>query len=821
MEAVPRRAFIGLVAFAWACGDDAMQDGGSGDAGPPDGAIAFSPAPPSPPMPPALPAAPRLVDWTCATGFVATSLDEVTVCSPYAGARRDCPAGQAHFPGTTECAAIDPAPCAMPDGDVYVRAGATPPFEGTRSAPFASLNDAIATAMPGDVIAVAEGSYEGQIAIDRGVTIVGACAERTRIVRSSAGEASTVARTGTIALRRMAIASLRTEGDAHVTLENVVFEPANFGLTLRDASVVEGHDVLVRGSADVVMQGVVVRDGAQATLSRIAIVGTTEIGFGAAEEAQLTVSDALIAEMRAPVVAAAGAAVLARGTSHVSLSRVAIDDAVAHGVHVEDDAVAELADVGIRGLAYRDGSGDALRVEHGRIVAARVLVSDVSDFAVLCDLGGAIELTDVAIDGVSNGGGGGIGAINGGRVTVERAVVSEFPIAGTYAMGGGRLSLRDIVVRDGRGGDPLFAHASVLITQGASATVERARIDAFGAAMRARAADTTVDASDITVVPSATVPAGVGIHGRALLAIDDASLHVTRVHIEGHTEAAAVITNAHAEIEDVTVIDTAPDVRPAFSGVGGIVYQQHATGAVRRAVLRGARQVGVGVQDESEVALEDVAIIETRSPENAYSDGRSLQIAAGARVTLDRARIDTPWGIGIQVFGNGSLDARDVVLAGAESPRDRQARGIQLAGEGRVSIDRLEVSRCDGFGAGAYDATMTLRDVLVHATRDECPDEECATRRAGFGVGAYGNATVELERFVIDGSALCGANLADRASLRLRRGRVVMNPIGVCASSMLVPEELAEDVVFTNEQNLVATQLPVPTPAANTGVNIE
>ncbi len=812
-----------------ACGDDdASVDAAMPDAGG-DAETELGPAAPIAPMAPADPEAPMLADWGCPTGFTAVTVHgEAHGCAPYgAGGRRDCPAGELHLPGTTGCVAIDPEPCATATGDVYVRAGATAPGDGTRESPFASLDDAIAAADEGDVISLAAGSYVGSVDLTRGVTLIGACASGTSVARDAGGTAAIVVSSGDVAVRRLTIHGVVSRGTGHVTLERAIVGTAMTVIAVGDAASLTATDVIVQGTPGGGTIGLVARGHGEVTLSRVGVLSATGFAIGATDDGRIEGSDVLVTDLQPSEPGYVTTGVLLHGDAALTLSRVVIDGGIGNGVSIFDRSTAQIEDAYVRDLVSRDDSGIAISArDGGRVSAQRVRIENVEQYGVLANHQGQLELTDFAIDGVSTSpltpaGGIGIGIGDGSRASLSRGVVSHFGAVGVYTAFGATIEGRDLVVVDGRGDSPELAHASLLVTRDSTATFERIAYDAFGAGLGASRAS-TVTASDLTVGPSATTPAGVPIHGRALNSFEGATLRVARAHVEGHTEATLVVTGARAEVTDLRVIDTAPDPRRPWAGLGGVVFQDDASGSVQRVAIATVRQIGIDVQSGSNVEIADVVIADPRPDEQRSLLGRGLHFTSSATVRLDRAVIERAADVAMQVDNRATLDARDVRIVGPDDEGDpRRARGIEITYASMATLDRIDIARVGGVGAAAFrDSTSTMRNLRIRATRTECTEDDCTRPRAGFGVGSYLGATLVVEDFAIDTSAVCGVHIDTSSMLSLRRGRVVENPIGVCVSGPL-RDDLAEDVVFMNEQNLAATELPVPEPSISEAVTVE
>lgn len=136
---------------------------------------------------------------SCAAGFVE---DGASGCEPVLPPA-PCADGTMATPGEDVCRPV--APCgAGPWGDVASRANvhvdasyAGPSSDGSMSKPWKTIQQAVDAAAPGSVVAIAEGSYVENVDIDgKGVTLWGACPERTEIVGSAAGLSAILVRGG-------------------------------------------------------------------------------------------------------------------------------------------------------------------------------------------------------------------------------------------------------------------------------------------------------------------------------------------------------------------------------------------------------------------------------------------------------------------------------------------------------------------------------------------------------------------------------------------------------------------------------------------------
>ncbi len=816
-------ALVLLVASA--CGDDDTPADSGPERDATDARPVFTPSAPMPPVAPAAPATPRFVDWDCPTGFDTVAIEGgPSVCAPYgAGERLTCGTGEAHFPGTMRCAAIDPMPCAIGEGDLYVRPGASG-GTGTRDAPFARLADALAVAQPGDVIALAPGTYDSATEIATDVTILGACASETRIRHSASVAGSiesplrredfAIGATADVTLRRVTIEGLVAYEDGHVALENAVVTDAIRGLGVEGDATLRARDVVVVATPSYPMIGLVAIGRAAVTVERLAMFGVARAGFVAAEDAQLNATDIVIAGMHADQPTGTPAGVLMQQRARATIARLVVDSAAGNGISVNDDATLDLEDAHFRDLDATNDGGVALRSRHrSHVDARRVRIARGKQFGAICRDGGTLTLTDFTIDDVSTApstpaGGTGSAAIDGGTLTLSRGIVSGFGAIGVYASAS-RLTAADLVVREGRGDDPSLTHGSIIVANGGTAAIDRIAIDSFGEGLAVRRAGSTAVVHDVTVGPPGPRPDGVLLHGRAFNVFEGASLVLQRAWVEGHTDAAVVVTSSHAEVEDITVIDSAADMHAVGEVPGGLVFQVDSSGSVRRAALHTPRQLGVSLLLRADVDLEDVEVIEPRSKDLYY--GRGLEIGEDSVASLARASIERAFDDGLQIDHGGRLDAQDVRVVGYDD-ETRGARGIAASTDAVVELDRVQLSRCGGLGIATFrGATITARNLEVRDTKVECDDDRsCANDSGGIGVAAFRGSRIEVDGFVSESNVTCGAAVDEGSTLALRHGRVVMNPIGVCVTGGPVEDGLVDDVELANEQNLSATTLPVP-----------
>lgn len=559
------RCLVGLmtVSALVACdGSLAPADGGS-DAEPPARDAGAGPAEP---------ARPDL--GPCPPGWREVTGAEGTTCDPYPaeGPRTDCAADGAHFPGEPGCARVgtECAASGWPEGlppdrrAIYVRAGSTGGDGTSTDSPLQTITEALERASAGDVVAVAEGSYDEAIVIGAGVTVWGACVAATRLTSSTPSEEEGVVGVAGAGaeLRNVSIAGAARPGvfiaspESSLTLEGVVIaDVVNFGVAA-DAGRVDGRDVIIRDVAPRPRDGAMGRGvalfEAQITLERAVIERTTSAAaWAAGAGGVLTLSDTRIHDVRDRADGQLGRGAEVQRGARLVLSRVLVERARESGVVAfSAESMVELSDVVVRDTLGRgDGRyGMGVQIHEGAgAVASRVLVERSRTHGVSVEGAGAsLEASDIVVrdtsaEAASGANGAGLVVLAGASVAVARAVVARSRHAGIGVDGAGtRVSLTDVTIDEvagdaatGRFGVGLWAQNDAIV---AAQRLAVASSRMAGAGALTGASMTLEDARIAGVRPAdcaeSTCPdesAGMGVVAHLL----GGRVRVTRFSIEG------------------------------------------------------------------------------------------------------------------------------------------------------------------------------------------------------------------------------------------------------------------------------------------------
>ncbi len=511
----------------------------------------------------------------------------VVVCDPWPDTGvEDCADDESHLPGEPGCARVGPA---CPTGDyaddlptdrtiVHVLAGATPGGDGSFTSPYASLEDAEAASMPGDVIAVGKGTYEACVDAGSSREFWGACVAGTVVSCSTPSETlGTIGTTVTgVRIRNMTLGGERPGVSAHsggsVELVNVVvLDARSVGITVGPGSTVTGHDVVVRGtrpdSTGRLGTGIQVISGGVLDLSRTAIVGNTNAGVLAGYTGtSLTLTDSVIRGTLPKPDGDSGHGVDAGMGPHVTLTRVVILEnhmtgVVAHdALTVVDMTDCVVSDTQPRQTNMTQGVGVNAHVD-ARVTMERVLVEQSREIGVIVLRAATVLLTDVVVRDtlpreLDDMFGRGVNAqslshVEGTRVLIARShevglFLSE--VSGSWE----DLTIVDTVPRE----SDLDSGRGIQISETSTFELERVTLERnTDIGMMLADAGTVASIWDLTILDTRSEPT-TGRFGHGLQVILGAEATIERALFEGNREASilvggggAVLTMSHLTVE--------------------------------------------------------------------------------------------------------------------------------------------------------------------------------------------------------------------------------------------------------------------------------
>jgi hypothetical protein len=253
----------------------------------------------------------------------------------------------------------------------------------------------------------------------------------------------------------------------------------------------------------------------------------------------------------------------------------------------------------------------------------------------------------------------------------------------------------------------------------------------------------------------------------------------------------------------------------------GLIAFEGAGAVLRRVLVERNHQKSLQVRDVgSSLVLEDVVVRDTLplSEPSGLLAGMGLHVLFGAEASVTRAVFARSVMLGIALDSGGSdtpphnrATLEDVVVRDTVGGGHFGARAIQVVDQGSLSASRLRLTNNLALGilVGGAASTAVLRDVSVdETTAIDCPLGSCF----GTAVIALTDAMVDMERFRIERSALCGIHVARNGSLDVRDGIVMRNTFGACVQvDGYDLRRLMSGVSYSeNETNLETDTLPVP-----------
>lgn len=497
------------------------------------------------------------------------------------------------------------------------------------------------------------------------------------------------------------------------------------------------------------------------------------------------------------------------------------------------------ATVTVRSSAVRDVAADPVALANGGIVAhtgssvvlERVVVERAATRAVSL-IASSAELRDVALrDGRPSADGfrgGAIYAGDGSTLIGESVAMEHFLETGVIVGTPATVRLTDSVLRDMRGAelDGSYGRAYEVWDRGnlvlERATVTAARLDAI---------DTGDDEGrgelrlvDVVITDTESEPM-TGIRGIGVSVSDGAHASLERVYVARCRTHGVLVRDpgTTAEIVDLTVRDTGPEIATGLNYGQGLIVARGASATLLRGLFE--RNLATGVSSYAEGATLSAADVVVRATQPRMTDattGYGVDVVDGATLTLERGLLEFNHHAGATSIG-GRLVMADVRIVGTE-PDASGVTGIGLVATtsattglvGEVVGERVAIVDNRAVGVLAYErGIVRLTDAVVTGTRVTACSETGSCGPHGSAAGAYVDGQIDLRRFVLADSAACGVQLARGGVADLHEGTVANN---VCGANVQTEgfdiARLLDRVRYVgNATNLDTTALPVPDPS--------
>ncbi len=521
--------------------------------------------------------------------------DGPTTCDPWPATIQDCGIDSAWLPGDPGCTPLG-TPCPSGDwadglpssGVLYVRAGAPVGASGTRSAPFATIAEAMTAASAGTVIAVSKGTFDEVVQLRAGVTLWGACIAETLITSSSlaiSGVINAAGQGGTVKNLRVSGARAgifaNSSGNS-LRLDSVAIDGATgIGAIAGNRAEITGTNVAVRRTqpkpgSNNFGRGLDCEFGGKITLARAAIESNLENGAnvsGAGSRLELTDSVIRGTQVRlSDLRMGRGVSVITGGSAR--LSRVVLEDNHEIGLFLSGSASATLEDCIVRGTqpsTAEGDTGDGVVVEIQSMLQATRFIVAANHFSGLAiyDGGSRVTLTDAVIRdtaGAASTGeqGTGIAALAGARAQLSRVALLRNRNVGLVVSDSGTildaadLSIRDTASQqsDGMWGRGLHVQSGARLTaRGLSVSGSRdVGVFAYGAGTGLALEDVTVTRTVLSdcIARGSCPNAG----GSGVVSAGNAAVAIARFRLAGHAQCGIELGEGGvADLSDGEVTD--------------------------------------------------------------------------------------------------------------------------------------------------------------------------------------------------------------------------------------------------------------------------
>jgi hypothetical protein len=764
------------------------------------------------------PCKPHLPDWNCPAGWTAVpaltdgsgaenppeGLPQFNRCEP-PPLPADCPAGTFARVGSAACQPLGTAcPAAAdrwPDEAtlralapsytgpiVYAAADGAVDGAGTRQSPRLLGAAAIRAAQTG-LVALALGTYNTPVRLDRSVALVGACVTGTTLTADQPSDNAGVVDLSSGAPALLANLSITGERPG-VWIRGTLDEPHLLSdLELRDTrqhaivgnapQAVELRRIRVAGVRPRASDGFAARGmeftaGAQVTLSELDLSGADLVGLLVADAGTTLTADRLYLHDMAPNPRSTGGSALA----------------------VVNEAVATAQQVIIARAA-----GSALYLDAGTLTSTDLLIEDTQPQVLNDAFGVGISMT--------------VGAV----ASLRRAIVRRNFRAGISIGTDGDLTLSDAVIddtqpqrSDGDFGDGLIAF------DGARASVSQAifRRNHQGG-VRVSEVGSRVEITDALIEETAPRPSDNRL-GFGLEAFDAGTGAIRRAYLRGNHEAAILVAGLGANLQasDLSIVETRPPNAGLQVGVG-IGVREGGVMTGERLHLARNTTAGLYVRDPGST-FQGTDLVITPGP---YApDTVGLLSSDGASVTLDRATLSGIDNLGILTTGAGSALALTNLLIEDTAPdlaSSLNGRAIEVTRGARLSLATALLKDNHDLGILAIDpnTSITATDLAIEGTRRRV----APLNDFGTALGLYDEARFTGANISLLDNAQCGLQVAgDGAFFDIEGATISGNAVGLSFQitgdgAAFVREHLRGEQFSENAEDVIFDNLPVPDPS--------
>lgn len=694
------------------------------------------------------------VDWTCPPGFVVEGVA--------AGDDATCVADPADCGNTPWNGLSGP-------GVLHVNAAAKSGGNGKVTAPYNDLKMAIKAAPTGATIAIAAGTYDGAIVIDRPLTLRGRCAA---MVHLTAGSGAVV----------------KIDG------------PATAALTRLEGLHLSGTAV-----------GLDVQKGPRVAARRLWLQGLRQAGVQLGAGGVAKVEESVIRDVKsAALVAINGQGIVARGGALAELRQLRVDHVDHAGLQAMDSNTwvrgEDVAIYHCRRLGTWEASGSAVVALTGAEVDLQraTLAQTTGRGALSGEKGAMVRLTGVSIRGVTPDAKADVGRASIDVTNGAHAVIAGVEIADNGAMGiragggGGSLVVGGAWIRDSTPHTWIAADGLGVVAWGQAqvtligSRIERTRL--YG--LLVMDAGTEAYATDVLishVQPGPGSDQGAGIDVRS-----SARLLAQRVRLHRNRRRALIAWGQGTSLRARgLVIDGTHVIAPEYDLPAGMWVGPGAHVRLLDARMSGnvwsSLTVAGGTVEATGLLLDYTHFgkVDTKDRETgkvgAVMLGFGARAGAGSVLRLWGARSSRTFGAGVTAAGQDTiLEARGLTVdhTAYEVMKKVWGMGLLVADGAESHVAESLITANHVAGAWAYASTLRMTDSVVTHTRPGGRKQSSSPESAiADGVMATTSAKLEMERCVVTALPRAGVLAYDGASALLRANVITNCGFGVSTQS--------------------------------------
>jgi hypothetical protein len=394
----------------------------------------------------------------CPAGWAREDIDGASICMP--PARVACEGASFQPLGASVCEPVDDRCGAGRFRDardaarsyVFVDASAAAGGDGSETAPFTSVDGAVASGATS--LLLAEGDYTIGASVPDGLELRGVCADRTHLVAPAGRLAILVGAGRTVALVGLGVTGtgIGPASRGTLVLDRVVLDAGldGWGAGLNGGTLVADR-VLVRAPhpspGRSVGLGISMIGGSSAVVTDLVIEDAHGVGVQV-EDSSFEGERVVVQRTRAEVESGLrGGGLGAAGTATLVLRDALVTDVVDFGIVAQAGASLTLERVVIEDVvsAPEERSGRGLEVWNSTANVDHVVIERATAAGIFVREGGELRASDVLVRGTRNLADIGAGILTVGTVELDRALVLD-SLFGGVVVGGGSFVARDVGV---------------------------------------------------------------------------------------------------------------------------------------------------------------------------------------------------------------------------------------------------------------------------------------------------------------------------------------------------------------------------------------